>query len=329
MKNRVALCCTSIYPDSEILIENINNWKFGEHFIAMDLKSSKHGDVKRSGYLGANREAKSIYEKSCPHNSYSRKNIAFIEAAKKHEFIFETDDDNLILDFSVFEDPGKNFYIKKVNVYANGQNIFSEIYNLKSQAIWARGYPLPRLNEIFPGPTNETIKPTVVQFLVDGNPDVDAIIRMVSGADIDIKASQEVLPIAIKEQFHPFNSQATLWRASDLHLMYLPSTCSFRMTDIYRGYIAEKIIFSRQEGVLFEKAIVRQERNQHDITSDFYAELDGYKDVPTVLEVLNACDIESMNEKDAIYKCYESLTVAGIFQKNELSLLSNYLESIT
>jgi hypothetical protein len=329
MNNNIAFCCTSIYPDSRILFKNISNWKHGDCFIAMDLKSSKNGDVKKNSYISVDREARSIYESNCPCNTYSRKNIAFIEAAKNHKYIFETDDDNIVLDFSVFEYPDGLFDPVKVDVYSDGQNIFKNIYSIQNGEIWARGYPLYRLGEKYKEPNNEIIKPGIIQFLVDGNPDVDAIIRLVSGANIDIKASKEVLPIAIKDQFHPFNSQATLWKSSDLHLMYLPSTCSFRMTDIYRGYIAEKIIFSRQEVVLFERPIVYQERNQHDITADFYAELDGYRDISVILKVLDNCNIEGMEERDAIYKCYELLVEINIFQKSELSLLSDYFASIT
>ncbi len=51
--------------------------------------------------------------------------------------------------------------------------------------------------------------------------------------------------------------------------MYLPVTCSFRMTDIWRGYIAQRIIFEYGYGIVFEEPAVYQKRNNHRISSDF------------------------------------------------------------
>ena len=59
-------------------------------------------------------------------------------------------------------------------------------------------------------------------------------------------------------------------------MLYLPFHCSFRMTDIWRGMLAQRLAWENGWSVAFTHATVRQERNPHDLMDDFTAELPGY-----------------------------------------------------
>ena len=62
---------------------------------------------------------------------------------------------------------------------------------------------------------------------------------------MDSDVDTQGLQVCVKDGWHPFNLQATLWESSDMHLVYLPSCCDFRMKDSFRGYVAQCILKKR------------------------------------------------------------------------------------
>lgn len=322
----IGLCITSIFPESETLRENCQKWLHGSIHIAMDIKSNLNGDIKFPGYIPVDRRPRNDYELACKKNSYTRKNIAFIEAAKNNKFIFETDDDNLI-DVLSLQDPEKYFSQRKVNTYKENTNIFRIIYPNAQGKIWARGYNIKNLENDFSRTNSfECIKPGVVQFLVSGNPDVDAIYRLVMGANVDVHVDAASLPLSLKGGMHPFNSQATLWKSSDLHLMYLPACCDFRMTDIFRGYVAQRILKERGQRVLFENVLVHQDRNQHKITDDFFGEHSGYIQVGELIKILEEVNLSGLTEHEMMLHIYWMLVKQQIVSHEEMNFLEKYLD---
>lgn len=325
----IAFCCTSINPISEMLVSNVNNWqdKGGACYISLDKKA---GDARVSSieYIKVDRAPQSAYEEICPFNSYSRKNITFIEAAKSGvEYLFETDDDNLVDDHAlVLENVhALDGNSEPCNAQTN-TNLFEEIYATDDR-IWARGFPIKWLED---GPKqggrDANIHPGVVQFLVQGNPDVDAIFRLVKSNDIDLTVKSNALPVTVFSDFHPFNSQATLWPKRYFSLCYLPSTCSIRMTDIWRGYIAQRILYECGEGVKFEKPAVTQVRNEHKIHQDFFDEHLGYLQSETVIQSLQEVSLTSFDIAGMAVELYTDLISKGVFEARELMLLKAYLD---
>src|SRR5208283_4589196 len=74
----------------------------------------------------------------------------------------------------------------------------------------------------------------------------------------------------------PINSQNTTWFKEAFPLLYLPSYCNFRMTDIWRGLIAQRIAWNYGWVVSYHNASVFQERNKHNLLKDFQEEIPGY-----------------------------------------------------
>jgi hypothetical protein len=129
--------------------------------------------------------------------------------------------------------------------------------------------------------------------------------------------------------YHPFNSQATLWERSEFPLMDLPSSCDFRMTDIWRGYIAQNALYAKNKCVIFSSPIVFQERNQHVISGDFFGEYSGYAQSATVVKVLSDIGLKKeMSYGEMLRISYRALVSAGIFSRQELVLLDAWLEAI-
>ena len=335
----IGFACTTLSPDSDALIKNTKIWetnKIGAIAIALDRKSSKANKLA-SHCIPFENQPQSRYERLCPWDSYSRKNIAFIALKREGvSHIFETDDDNeLMFDGKQLLDLfDGSFNSLDVCKKSSSNNIFKDIYDDMATNIWARGFPIEWLDSddrFFrkSGSLKECNGVGVVQFLVDGNPDVDAILRLVHGNQIALKANENHLPIVIYDSYHPFNSQATLWQKEEFPLMYLPSSCEFRMTDIWRGYIAQNALYAKHKCVAFSSSIVYQDRNQHVISSDFFGEHKGYLQSKQVIQALAGLELNKELSYSSILRLsYEALVGIGIFDKSELVLLDAWLEDI-
>ena len=143
-------------------------------------------------------------------------------------------------EFEIFEHaPSENILFKNIYSYFSNSDI----------PFWPRGFPLNLVNLDESNINLTDITKThnkeagIWQCMVHGDPDIDAIHRLIFKVTPNFIKNNSIL--MGKDIFCAFNSQNTLWLDSDLFpLLYLPSTVSFRFTDILRGYIAQSVINS-------------------------------------------------------------------------------------
>jgi hypothetical protein len=74
----------------------------------------------------------------------------------------------------------------------------------------------------------------------------------------------------------PFNSQNTLFFRDAFWGLFLPSTTSFRVCDIWRGYWTERMLWEIGGRLAFQRPSAIQERNSHSLLKDFKDEIDLY-----------------------------------------------------
>ncbi len=254
--------------------------------------------------------------KLLPKKHYARKNLGYL-LCKKNDIILESDDDNF---------PREDFWSerKKEMVaesfddkgWINAYRLFS------SSNIWPRGFPIERLqdDQEMNGIDKKIISP-IQQGLADENPDVDAIYRMTQKLPIDFDKRE---PIALgKNTWCPFNSQNTTWFNEAFPLLYLPSYCTFRMTDIWRSFIAQRIAWTCDWSVLFHSSTVWQERNEHNLLTDFKDEIPGYLNNAAICQKLQALDLKSgkMNLPENLFHCYQLMVEENFIGKEELPLV--------
>jgi hypothetical protein len=206
-----------------------------------------------------------------PFNHYARKNLAYLWAMENGvSILLDTDDDNSS-EKDVFVVSEQNYRVIEsdvewVNVYAY----------FEGKGIWPRGLPLDEaMKPIFPAAEmHGEFEWSCFQSIVDGDPDLDAIGRMLY-PESHFFAEKSPLLLS-KMNFCPTNSQATLWKVPLLPLLYLPVTSSFRMTDIWRGIILSG--FARESGlnIAFGKLGFDQDRNVHSLLADFTDEIPGH-----------------------------------------------------
>ena len=162
------------------------------------------------------------------------------------------------------------------------------------------------------------------QFLADGDPDVDAIYRLLFKEPLDFTQRP---PIALaKGTWCAFNSQNTLFYRDAFALLYLPCHVSFRMTDIWRSFVAQAALWADGKQVVFRSPTVVQERNQHDLMKDFRDELDGllHNDrIARCLEQMLAASTSSGFEQLAAAG-WQRLLDESILQPEEMAVFAEW-----
>jgi len=111
--------------------------------------------------------------------------------------------------------------------------------------------------------------------------------------------------------------------------MYLPAKATFRMTDIWRSFVAQRCLWEINDGVTFHSpAEVFQERNPHDLIKDFVDEVDGYINNEKIVEILAKLNLNKGLESvcDNMYTCYEALVKAELLHFSELDLLQSWID---
>jgi hypothetical protein len=176
-----------------------------------------------------------------PTNHYARKNAGYLLAISRcASCIYETDDDNA---------PAPKWKPRsaRVSALAVRHSGWCNVYaHFSSQHLWPRGFPLDQITasrEWAPSSCAEkaTVSSPIQQGLVDGDPDVDAVWRLVLPSDVRFKVKRSLA--LMRGVWCPFNSQSTWWWPEAYPLLYLPSYCTFRMTDIWRSFIAQRCVW--------------------------------------------------------------------------------------
>ena len=112
--------------------------------------------------------------------------------------------------------------------------------------------------------------------------------------------------------------------------MYLPSYCSMRATDIWRGYISQVILNNNNNYTLFHGPNIQQIRNQHNLIKDLKDELEVYKNSKKIINCLRDLNLKKGTEYfiDNLQKCYAHLYKNNFFEKRELKLLSFWIKDL-
>jgi hypothetical protein len=262
-----------------------------------------------------------------PTRHYARKNIGYLLAMRgRSRMLLETDDDNMPLPaFWAERKPEQRVPALAGTGWINVYGYFSEAN------IWPRGLPLDAIQAPQPAfdalPVVESECP-IQQGLADGNPDVDAIYRQVLPLPITFRPDRRV---ALGEgAWSPFNSQSTAWFPKAYPLLYLPSYCSFRMTDIWRSFVAQRIAWENGWSVLYSSPDVFQERNEHSLMRDFADEVPGYLHNRTIGDRLQALKLATGPEKmgENLIRCYEELVRLAVVDAKELPLVKAWAQDI-
>jgi hypothetical protein len=112
--------------------------------------------------------------------------------------------------------------------------------------------------------------------------------------------------------------------------MYLPSYCSFRMTDIWRSLVAQRCVWEVGGCVAFHSSEVVQERNQHNLMRDFKDEVPGYLANDSIRRILEGVRLDPGPAAvgSNMLRCYEMLVQAGVLPRHEIELIRSWLADL-
>jgi hypothetical protein len=323
MFSSTALVITSIsHPNAQLTRFAEESARHGCRFILIgDSKSPADFELLSCDYWSLERQRSMEFELACtiPEGHYSRKNLGYLQAMSEGaEIIIESDDDNFARD--AFWSP-RTPVVSAVPLSSAG---WVNVYGYFSDdRIWPRGFPLEHLHKPCAElkECEQDILCPIQQGLADENPDVDAVYRLTSPLP---RSFLKKASIALGAgSWCSFNSQNTTWFQKVFPLLYLPSFCNFRMTDIWRSFVAQRICWANGWHVHFHAPTVWQERNEHDLLQDFNDEIPGYLNNVAICRELEQLDLVPGEAFLAVnmLNCYEKLVEMGLVGTAEIKLL--------
>lgn len=327
---KTAVVMTTIYPPSRAVRAFADKIRL-PFIVVGDKKTPVDWSYPGAAYIDINSQKSRFPSLSelIPVNHYSRKNIGYLVAAKEDiEAIYETDDDNIPEDDWFLPISEGNF-----NMIDDSRG-FVNIYSyFTSNHIWPRGFPLQEILKEKSIVKKSDAAPQAVnvgvwQGLADGDPDVDAIYRLILNKSCFFDKRPPV--VLGRGVYCPYNSQNTLTFRRFFPLLYLPSHVNFRYTDILRGLIGQVLLQFNGSALGFYEATVFQDRNVHDFYRDFVDEMPCYHHPYDVIEISEAAVRTNLSINDNLFNIYHALGDRNIIRTElEIPILEAWLKELT
>lgn len=267
LKNELA---KTRYIEKLRTLSTLPDWKL---LVVADKKTPKDWELPNCEFLSVEKQLNLDYEitKVLPWNHYCRKNIGYLYAIEHGaQVIYDTDDDNYIQDGIQWFD---EYFM--VSLAENVDKVVNPYAYFGQPTVWPRGYPLNAVTTKKSLHFTKTdVRSPIQQGVVNKEPDVDAIFRLTRGEYVDFEFQD---PIALpKGSMCPYNTQNTIIHYSAFWSLLIPHKTSFRVCDIWRGYIMQRLLWDIGAVLSFFYSDVVQERNDHNLLKDFEDEIDLY-----------------------------------------------------
>ena len=277
--------------------------------------------------LERQRELFGSFADEAPTNHYSRKNFGYLYALQQGATsILEADDD--AIPYPTF---GTNV-TRAVRGRLVGGGDWANVYRwFTDRLIWPRGLPLDAVYRRGSLVSESAVRACPVQqFLVDNDPDVDAIFRQIfpgTGFTFDPGAAAVLLEPGT---WCPFNTENTLWFEEVFPLLYLPHFCNVRVTDIWRSLVTQCALWLFGRSLAFHTSTLSQTRNPHDLSRDFVDEIPAYTKNRAIAECLEhaAGELEARSMIEAGRKLWLTLTDAGFLPAQETGLIERWFDAV-
>lgn len=242
-------------------------------------------------------------------NTYARKNLAYLAAIRDGAtIIWDTDDDT----FPIPDIPGGLPVCATKKVISEG---FVNPYPLfgYDHGVYPRGLPLSKVlhpDRLVQSELHAPVFPDIIQGLVDGEPDRDAIQRLILGPPPSL-AKPKRGTYLVERGWLPGNTQATLWPVTNAFLWLLvPHGLSFRSSDIWKMYVAQTFL-----SIAVTSPFSYQIRNEHDLLTDFESEIPNFLHVESLVSLL-----EEIPAGSDIVDVYEQLALNGLVTRDDVTL---------
>lgn len=268
-------------------------------------------------------------DKHVGHRSIQRRNIALLHAiASGAEVIVTVDDDNT---------PSMRYFSKILNeldptlqrrVFTSARGWFDPGSLLYPRTV-ARGFPLAQRHPYDMAGVHAWMdtRVGVVNGLTTGDPDIDAIERLVNWPKAQ-SLNVDTNMVLGKGTWAPFNTQNTAFVRELAPLMQCLVGVG-RYDDIFMSYIARVVMDQVGLSVSYGHPTTHSERNDHDILVDLEKEVYGYRRQKGLIEALRDLVSEPSTETDVIELLSEAYEqIAKLLPKETDAANSAWLEDV-
>lgn len=265
-------------------------------------------------YLGPAEQGKWESSSAIGWRCVQRRNIALLEAIKRHpDYIITVDDDNYPLSNLHglhLDDIFAGTVVPELVTAGNGwfnpgiacvppvihRGFPMHVRNVQTQVDQAALYPVKNVG--------------VVASLWTGDPDIDAIERLHSNPTTRGVSHPGVILNA--GTWAPFNSQATAFKLELAPAMYMWPGVG-RYDDIWASYLMRAIMDRRNLHVHYGEPLVHQLRNEHDLLKDLEAEVFGMRHTPHLVQCLRHASkhLTEGTVRDQLFEIWHFLSSAA------------------
>jgi len=314
-------------PAVERLLEALDaRWRVT---VVGDAKTPAVWRARRVEFLPLERQRElfGAFAAAAPLNHYARKNFGYLFALQQGAVtILDLDDDGTPL--ASFA----NQVSRTLRGRLVGGGDWVNVYRWFTDGlIWPRGLPLDAIHRrgalLGDGVSQDC---PVQQFLVDDDPDVDAIYRLVFPGT-GFSFAPDAAPVLLAPgTWCPFNSQNTLWFEAALPLLYLPNYCAFRVTDIWRSLVAQRALWLAGGSLAFRTSTLSQTRNPHDLNRDLADELPAYTQNRAIADCLDraAGELAGRSVLETGQALWLALTEARFLPAAEVALIEAWFDAV-
>lgn len=311
---------------------------------------SEYDDVEGVVYLTVERQRALHFQilDHTPWRHFGRKNIGFLYAiAHGAKVIYDTDDDNRLKEHRIpilgYDAASEVRLSGSVNVTwpvaePGKPPVFNAYPSFKPSCghIWPRGFPLDFVQG--KGAENWTLHhtmldrpPAVQQFLADEDPDVDAVFRLTRQLPCRFAGLPQELPevMAMPQQvFLPYNAQATVHLREAFWGLLLPVTVHGRVSDIWRAYLTQKLLWDIGQVVAFAPPHVVHDRVAHDYLKDFQSESDLYLKSTAIVGFLSRWASDAPTLVERLEQLWAALYARGFVEEGDLRLAQAWIRDL-
>lgn len=198
---------------------------------------------------------------------------------------------------------------------------------------WPRGFPIEYIKDestktgVSKSYTIIRSSIGIYQSLADGEPDVDNVQRLTK--DVKMVFTRRNSSVALgSNRYAPFNAQASLWAVASFWGMILPVSASNRVADVWRSYIAERLMADAGLHVAFTSPMVTQNREESLIESDRLSEAAIYSHATGIIKWLSQWQSEEDDMPGRMEKLAIGLYEIGAFSLNDVHLYQAWLDDL-
>ena len=207
---------------------------------------------------------------------------------------------------------------------------------------WPRGFPLDHVTRPATwqaprssGGAGSFARVGVWQSLANHDPDVDALLRLTQRHS-QFDFAPQAAPVALAAgTLAPYNAQACAHAQAAHWLALLPTSVPGRVSDIWRGYVAQRSLWDVGLRLGFMAPAVRQDRSPHSFLADADAEVDLYFKATKLAELLASWPAPAVGRSSSgasaarrLEQMYAALYARGYLEESDVVACQLWLQAL-